>query len=75
MSEILTKLFSQKTCERCGADLKERALSFNTDEIICPTCKEKESNEPFTKLNKAAYMRSLYAGTKKKKAKTANENC
>ncbi len=74
MSEILIKLFSQKTCERCGAPLKERALSFNTDEIICPTCKEKESNESYTKLNKAAYMRSLYTGNKKKK-KTADENC
>lgn len=75
MSDIIVKLFTQKNCERCGASLKERALSFNSDEVICPVCKEKESNESYTKLNKAAYMRSLYTGTKKKTKKLVDENC
>ena len=35
--------FSQRNCDRCGAVLNLRTMSFFTEETICSDCSEKEA--------------------------------
>ena len=39
----MDRFFSQKTCDRCGADLSGgRIMSMYSTECLCLACKEKE---------------------------------
>ena len=39
----MDRLLDAKSCERCGGDLKVRMMSWFTEETICMTCADKES--------------------------------
>jgi RNA polymerase-binding transcription factor DksA len=67
--ELINRLFSSKECERCGAPIGVRALSFNKDEVICVKCKEMESNDLQIKLMKAKYWQDAQPIEKKKRKK------
>ena len=42
----MDRFFTQKTCDRCGAELKARQMSrFNTD-VLCQKCIEEERQHP-----------------------------
>ena len=45
MEENMDRFFTQKTCDRCGAELKVRQMSrFNTD-VLCPACIAEEKQD------------------------------
>lgn len=38
IEELSVKFFSKQSCDRCGADLKVRSLSWFDSAVICKSC-------------------------------------
>ncbi len=58
----MDRFFTQKTCDRCGAELKVRRMSrFNTD-VLCPACIEEERMHPDYEKAAAAELEAVRRG-------------
>ncbi len=43
----MDKFFSQKHCDRCKGNLKGgRIMSMFSEDVLCMTCKDKETKDP-----------------------------
>lgn len=38
--------FDKKFCDRCHVELTVRTMSMFNEDVICPACKEKETQRP-----------------------------